>query len=135
MTEDEKRFQERELSILLSKLRKNRELVPHMKLNTVYRKSYEALLEEIRQKARRYILDVVFGGMGGYYLISEVPMLKQDLNLAVNNQNVQKKLRRAIFTDFDMVAVKEETKKLRNQVEQIVWEYRLHAERGEKDET
>lgn len=135
MTENEKRFQERELGILLRKLQKNREYVPRMKLKTVYRKSYEALLEEIRQKAQKYIRDVVFSGMGGYYLVSEVPMLQQDLNLTVNNQNIQKKLTQAIFTDTDIEAVKEQTGQLRKQVEQIIWEYRSHVGRGEKDET
>ncbi|MFR5631444.1 MAG: hypothetical protein ACLUFH_00410 [Monoglobales bacterium] len=135
MTENEKRFQERELEILLRKLQRNREHVPRMKLKTAYRKSYEALLEEIRDKAQKYIREVVFSGMGGYYLISEVPMLQHDLNLTVNDQNVRKELSRAIFTDSDIEAVKEQTGQLRNQVEQIIWKYQSHVGRGEKNET
>lgn len=131
MTANERRFLELELGMLLRRLRRNREQVSTQILKSVYRKSYETLLEEIRHKALCYIKEIIFAGAGGYYLKSETEELFKRLNGIVNAPESRKQLQKALFVETDMEQVQRLAAELRAQVEPIVKEYQMRAEKGE----
>lgn len=131
MTGSERRFLELELKMLLRKLRRNQEKVSVEVLKSVYQKGYEALLKEISQKAICYIKEIIFSGMGGYYLRAETAELFEKLNHIVNCPESKKRLQNALFIEKDMGQVQALAAGLRAQVEQVVKEYQKHAEKGE----
>lgn len=119
MTDHEIQFLRLELEVLLRRLKKSRQ----------HPKDEAALCEEIRQKAIQYIKEATCRGMGGYYLVSEIPIVYGRLKQIMNSPEISRKLSRSIYVEQDMDAVGKIAAQLRNQTEVITKEFQSHVRR------
>lgn len=131
MTANEQRFLELELKVLLSRLRKNREMVPEEELKTTYRKAYDTLRAEIRKKAVGYMKELIFTGASGVYLQGEIPKMIKALEAIVNAPVMNQRMQEALFKEMDMEQMKRLALEIKRQVEPLLTEYQKHAKEGE----
>lgn len=127
MTANEQTFLRKQLEVLLKRLKRNLEKAGEEALKTTYRRGYMELLRDIRQTAEDYVKEIIFCGMGGYFQREEIPALFEQLNSVVNEAGFQKELRSALFKEPDMEKVEELTRRMKNQVSQIILEYQAHT--------
>lgn len=106
MTEELKKYRE-----LLGHLQRNKHGSPIEELRTRYRKSYIALLEEIRDMTRQLLQDIVLDGLQisqegeeGIYLA---------INQAIEKSGLLMAIQAAVFQEQDADKVMEHAKQLR----------------------
>lgn len=127
MTTDEWRFLELKLKTSLKKLARYFGQTPSFRLQDTNRSGYQILISEIEQTAKQYLFGVVYSGMEGYFLKSELAQMTQKLTQIMNNPVTRLELKWVLFEKPDMEQMKKLAMEIRLQVEPVILNYQSHV--------
>ena len=133
MNADERRFLELNLRVMLRRL-ENSNGRTQQGPDAV--KETTALRSEICEAAVLYLRDVIFTGVSGLYLSSEVGQMERELEMFLASSEVQKQLREALFVRSDLECFKKAADSIRLKVRAVTAVYQSHVggeRNGEKN--
>lgn len=127
MTADEERFLELRLQTSLRRLARYLGHTASSRLQEMSRNEYQALLAEIGQTAKQYLLHVAYDGLGGYFLKSEIPEMTVKLTQIMNHPQIRRELKEVLFRSPDMEKMRALAMSIRMQVETEILNYQSHV--------
>ena len=124
MNPNERHFLELNLRVMLRRLRNS---CRPEKQGPGAADAASALHREICEAAVLYLRDVIFVGVSGMYLSSEVAQLECELENLLASSGVQKQLREFLFVRPDLESFKNTADGIRLKVEAVAAAYQSHV--------
>lgn len=126
MTADEERFLELKLRTSLRRLARYLSHTTISRFQEMSQNEYQALLAEIGQTAKQYLLHVAYDGLGGYFLKSEIPEMTVKLTQIMNHPKIRRELKEVLLRNPDMEQMRALAMSVRIQVETVILNYQSH---------